>query len=106
MKISCEVIQDLLPLYFDGVCSKESIELIEEHLKTCDHCKIELEVAGMPLSIETREENLKEAEDIKGLSKRWKKGMRKSLLRGFLSAIIVMGILMFIFHIFIGVQVF
>lgn len=38
MNISCKVIEDLLPLYHDGVCSQESRTLVEEHLKTCEDC--------------------------------------------------------------------
>lgn len=38
MKISCEIIQDLLPLYYDEVCSDDSKKTIEEHLNTCDNC--------------------------------------------------------------------
>lgn len=39
MKFSCEMIQDLLPLYLDGVCSEKSKEAVEEHLKECSNCK-------------------------------------------------------------------
>ncbi len=39
MKYSCEVIQDLLPLYIDEVCSEESQKVIEEHLQECPKCK-------------------------------------------------------------------
>ena len=39
-KYECEIIQDLLPLYVDDVCSKPSVELIEEHMKTCEACHI------------------------------------------------------------------
>ncbi len=35
----CEMIQDLLPLYHDGVCSKESEKIIKAHLSKCDACK-------------------------------------------------------------------
>lgn len=38
MNVSCEVIQDLLPLYEDGVCSQASRALVEEHLRTCQDC--------------------------------------------------------------------
>lgn len=38
MNISCKVIEDLLPLYHDGVCSQESRALVEEHLETCEDC--------------------------------------------------------------------
>lgn len=37
--ISCEIIQDILPLYHDDVCSDASKELIEEHIKTCNKCE-------------------------------------------------------------------
>lgn len=38
MKVPCEVIQDLLPLYEDGVCSEASRALVEEHLSACETC--------------------------------------------------------------------
>ena len=41
MNISCKVIQDLLPLYHDNVCSPESSAMIEEHLKDCEACQEE-----------------------------------------------------------------
>lgn len=34
----CEVVQDLLPLYQDDICSKTSKKIVEEHLKTCVDC--------------------------------------------------------------------
>lgn len=46
MKTHCNVIQDLLPLYSDGVCSKESRELVEEHLRTCAACRNELQTTA------------------------------------------------------------
>ena len=41
MNISCKVIQDLLPLYHDGVTSLETNALVEEHLQTCEACQEE-----------------------------------------------------------------
>lgn len=38
VKMPCEVIQDLLPLYKDEICSAESRKIIEEHLKECKDC--------------------------------------------------------------------
>ena len=38
MNISCEIIKDLLPLYQEDVCSKESRTLVEEHLLICENC--------------------------------------------------------------------
>ncbi len=39
MKYSCKVIEDLLPLYHDGVCSEESKLIIKEHLDECADCR-------------------------------------------------------------------
>jgi len=39
MKIKCPVIEDLLPLYIDGVCSDESKMIVDEHLKEGESCR-------------------------------------------------------------------
>ena len=39
MKMECEVIRDLLPLYADEVCSEKSRGLVEEHLASCPECE-------------------------------------------------------------------
>ncbi len=38
MKLPCEMIRDLLPLYHDNVCSEITQAIVAEHLKTCDSC--------------------------------------------------------------------
>ena len=37
--MDCNIIKDLIPLYKEGICSKESKELVENHIKTCPSCK-------------------------------------------------------------------
>ena len=44
MKITCDVIQDLMPSYVDGILSEDSRELVEEHLKSCKECQKMLEI--------------------------------------------------------------
>ena len=39
MKISCNIIEDLLPLYVDDMVSEDSRQLVEEHLKECPSCR-------------------------------------------------------------------
>ena len=39
MKMDCDVIRDLLPLYADEACSGESRTLVEEHLQGCTSCR-------------------------------------------------------------------
>lgn len=38
-KINCEIVNDLLPLYLDGVVSDSTKTIIEEHLNSCDPCR-------------------------------------------------------------------
>jgi predicted anti-sigma-YlaC factor YlaD len=93
MKISCEIIRDLLPLYHDGVCSNDSKMMVDEHLANCDSCRAELQAMDDELPINNAEQNLNEAEAVKKLSLRWKKGMRKSLLRGILITIVIIALI-------------
>lgn len=39
-KYSCEMVQDLLPLYRDSVCSSTSRQVVEEHLQECADCRL------------------------------------------------------------------
>ena len=43
MKISCNIIRDLLPLYADDMVSEDSRQLVKEHLKECRECSAMLE---------------------------------------------------------------
>ena len=65
MKISCEIISDLLPLYHDGVCSSESKQMIEEHLSNCEKCRTELKEMDDMLSIPNKKQNLNDAKAVK-----------------------------------------
>ena len=42
MKITCNIIEDILPLYVDGVVSEDSRRLVEEHLEGCEECRYSL----------------------------------------------------------------
>lgn len=35
----CNIVKDLLPLYIEELCSEDSRQYVEEHLKTCEQCK-------------------------------------------------------------------
>lgn len=39
MRLSCDVIKDLMPLYVEGMLSEESVKLVEEHIEHCEDCK-------------------------------------------------------------------
>lgn len=39
MSNNCAIVRDLFPSYIDGLCSKESKDYIEQHIKSCESCK-------------------------------------------------------------------
>ena len=52
MKLDCEVIRDLLPLYAEQMASPASTALVEEHLQTCEACRAELEQMRLPVPVQ------------------------------------------------------
>ena len=43
LNLPCPMIQDLLPLYVDQICSQESRRAVEEHVENCPLCRARLE---------------------------------------------------------------
>lgn len=76
MEVKCAVINDLLPLYVDDVLSKESRELVEEHIKDCESCRKTLENMKGKISIPVNAElRMDETKSLKGLKRnvdKWK----------------------------------
>lgn len=74
MKTECGIIQDLLPLYEDGVCSPESRAAVEEHLRECDTCREvhQRMTAALPEQAEGEREQTAAKE-----GRRFRKGLRK-----------------------------
>ena len=48
-RLDHDIVQDLLPLYHDGVCSEKSRAAVEEHLKACETCRAALAAMDAPL---------------------------------------------------------
>ena len=71
MKLSCKVIEDMLPMYYDGVCSEESAALVEEHLKECPHCSHIL--SELRSDIAAPEKNVDDIKPLKKIQKSYKK---------------------------------
>lgn len=45
----CDVVQDLLPLYYDNACSPASKKIVEQHLAACEKCKKTYEALRNPV---------------------------------------------------------
>lgn len=43
MKITCDVVKDILPLYAENMCSEDSRNIVEEHISKCEDCKNDLD---------------------------------------------------------------
>ena len=39
MKVTCQVIRDILPLYLEDMASEDSCAMIEEHIAQCEECR-------------------------------------------------------------------
>lgn len=61
MKLSCDVIRDLLPLYAENLTSEESNALVDEHLCGCDECAKQLGILkkAQAIPVETDAPGLK-----------------------------------------------
>lgn len=92
MKISCNVIEDLLSLYVDEAASEDSRRLVEEHLKDCPSCRKMLEEIKKENQLGTGhrmspEENKKaEIQSLKNIRKRI---LRKRILSVIFAAVLV-----------------
>lgn len=86
MKISCEIIQDLLPLYCDGVCSQDSKQAVEAHLKDCEKCKAD--TLSMEQDMGTRLVQTKDDKIVKAAAAAWKKGKTRAFIKGCLIALL------------------
>lgn len=80
MSYQCKLIQDLLPLYHDGVCSDESREIIEEHLTNCAECSGILKEIRSAESVDIPVENSRGDQMADSLKKIKRRILRKQII--------------------------
>lgn len=85
MKISCDVIRDLLPLYVENMLSNDSVSMVKDHLVQCEQCKIYLKdmESGAPIPANSDDSPL-----LKIKSTLWKKRVQTMLFSTFIAIII------------------
>ena len=86
--MDCNVIKDLIPLYIDGCCSKESENIVKEHLEFCNNCKEIYENMKAPAVIE---KSIAPEIKINKLNE-WKASIIQSILLFVSFAIITIGV--------------
>ena len=87
MKRECEIVQDLLFSYNDGVLSKSSIELVENHLKDCKVCQDKLK--EIQLDNKKNKEKKKEVDYLKNVRKKLDKKTKIITISTILLVIII-----------------
>ena len=96
-KENCSLIKDLLPLYIDDLCSKESTEIIKNHLNICPSCRKEYEqLTNQP---EIKALNNDSTELIKGVGNMFKKDKKKAIIKTvsvFLVVLVLLGVFAFL----------
>ena len=91
MSKQCKIVEDLLPLYHDGVCSEESRQMVDEHLAQCEDCRKMLgQIDGELVSPIVKDADIK---PLKSINKAVKKGKKKALIAGISIALAVMIVL-------------
>lgn len=88
-KYSCAIIQDLLALYHDGVCSEDSCQAVEQHLSECEKC------SGMAKLLQNTELESSISEQAGGVLKRHGKKQRRIIIIIILAALIILAAVLF-----------
>ena len=78
MKLSCDIIRDLLPLYAEELASTDSAGAVEEHLCECEGCRAELDALKKPVPVPAEEPGIRKVR--KGLVRRWLLGLTCGML--------------------------
>ena len=70
MNFTCDIIQDLMPSYIDGICSESSKNLIEKHIKECEVCAMKLKALSEPVEEKTYDAALISSNPLRKIKKR------------------------------------
>ena len=68
----CEVIQDLLPLYIDNICSEESQRMVSEHLESCNECRMLYDNMIQSVKQDSEEPELDSQKAFSAINRKWK----------------------------------
>lgn len=88
-----EIVQDLLALYHDGVCSEKSRAAVEAHLKDCGDCRAALAEMDAPLPETARKAAANDAAVVAGLSREWRRGKWRARMKGVLWGALICAVL-------------
>ena len=99
MKCPCNLIKDILPLYYDGVVSEDSKTAVEEHLTECENCRVYYEKICQSDVLEDavfdEEIAKKSADSFKEVSKALSKKIAKITFKAIcITALVAIGVML------------
>jgi len=80
MNLPCKVVEDLLPMYFDCLCSDETAVLVEAHLKNCPACSRIL--VQLQSEFELEQKPIDDMKPLVALRKKWQKNRWSNIGKG------------------------
>lgn len=98
--VCCEVVKDLLPLYYDNICSNESKRIVEEHLVNCRSCRIELDRLKVEFKLPREEIEIirEDSKVIKNISSFWNRSKVKSFVIGSIISVIIVLLISLVYN--------
>lgn len=95
MKNDCNIVRDLLPLYYEDICSDESKRFIDSHMKSCEECAEYAEkIRENPFVIQ--KENREEKKMIQSFKRIKRKLLKKNILITLVSVLVLFGLYLFV----------
>ncbi len=88
--ISCNVIEDILPLYVDEIVSEDTCNLVAEHLDECAKCRQKYESMKKEVALPAESD----IASLKQFKTAFAKKKRSAFRKGFIIAAIISGILL------------
>lgn len=88
MNLPCKVVEDLLPMHFDCLCSDETAALVEEHLKNCPGCSRML--AGLQTEFDLKKDTVDDIKPLMALREKWQKNKWSNIKKGICAALAAM----------------
>lgn len=94
MKVNCDIIKDLLPLYVDNISSEETNKLIEEHLMECEKCKEHFNI----IKEETKVSSIDEKKAIKNFLQKIKKKRLIAIILSIITTLLLVTVIWSVFN--------
>lgn len=89
----CDIVQDLMPTYVDGLASDSTARMIEEHVKECDECRSMLEGmrSGSDMAPQASETDRKEIDFLRKSRKKGRRAVALGIILALVAAAAVAG---------------